>query len=147
MKKTMKMVLAVAAICILPAAANAAYVAQPDAQRQGAIIFEETQTLDRNSVAYLQRMLTRQNFYTSSIDGVWGPKTTAAVRLYQQSRDMAPTGMLSAAELSELGVNIASSSDASELSDIAPAAGDEIELNSSRSLAPYGAKNSNVRFE
>lgn len=48
----------------------------------------------REKAKRLQAALKVQGFYTATIDGDFGPKSQAAVRLYQQANGMTPSGAL-----------------------------------------------------
>jgi surface antigen len=56
-----------------------------------------------DTVIKVQQKLRDQGFYVrDNIDGRWGPKTSDAVRTYQQSKGLQPTGALDPATLAAL---------------------------------------------
>ncbi len=50
--------------------------------------------LTPDTIKQVQQTLQQQNLYRGSVDGVWGPRTEAAVREYQQQHNMDVTGKL-----------------------------------------------------
>jgi peptidoglycan LD-endopeptidase CwlK len=40
--------------------------------------------LSENDIVFLQQFLKSEGFYTGKIDGVWGPKTAAAVNEFSK---------------------------------------------------------------
>jgi len=56
----------------------------------------------RDKARRLQAALKVQGFYTSKIDGSFGPKSRASLRLYQQANSMIPSGALLPEQENEL---------------------------------------------
>ncbi|MGB3299403.1 MAG: peptidoglycan-binding protein [Phormidesmis sp.] len=64
-------------------------------------------------VSNLQNYLSRQGFYISTADGIYGEETAAAVTGYQRSRGLSISGVADEATLRDMGLSIAASSSAS----------------------------------
>ena len=62
-------------------------------------------TLQPGSVRALQDRLRSLGFYTGGVDGVWGQSTERAVEQFQQNRGLQPTGQLTPATISSLGLS------------------------------------------
>lgn len=52
-----------------------------------------------------QEKLSAQGYIAGSADGVWGPKTRAALEKFQKTKDITPTGVLDPQTLAALGIN------------------------------------------
>lgn len=75
-----------------------------------------------SKVQDLQQALADSGFYKDKVDGIYGPKTTQAVKSYQASNGLAVTGTLTKQTVLKLGM--AESDMDQNLTIIAPAAGD-----------------------
>ena len=62
-------------------------------------------TLQPGSVRALQDRLRSLGFYTGGVDGVWGQSTERAVEQFQQNRGLQPTGQLTPATISSMGLS------------------------------------------
>ena len=62
------------------------------------------QAVTPDTIKQVQQALKQQNMYRGQIDGVWGPRTQAAVRQYQQKNNMAASGQLDQQTLASLNV-------------------------------------------
>jgi peptidoglycan hydrolase-like protein with peptidoglycan-binding domain len=62
-------------------------------------------TLDRGVVRGIQQRLRQNGFYTGAVDGVWGPRTEAALARFQRSRGIESTGQLTPTTISALGLD------------------------------------------
>ncbi len=62
-------------------------------------------TLQPGSVRALQDRLRSLGFYTGGVDGVWGQSTERAVEQFQQNRGLQPTGQLTPATVSSMGLS------------------------------------------
>ncbi len=62
-------------------------------------------TLDRGVVRGIQLKLRQNGFYSGAIDGVWGPRTEAALSRFQRSRGIDATGQLTPTTISALGLD------------------------------------------
>lgn len=62
-------------------------------------------TLDRGVVRGIQQKLRQNGFYTGAVDGVWGPRTQAALSRFQRSRGIESTGELNPTTISALGLD------------------------------------------
>lgn len=84
-------------------------------------------SLPASDVRRVQEQLQTLGFYDGTIDGAWGPMTTAAIKDYQRARGDAVTGQLSSTTLQGFGVNTTNRN----MNDISPAAGDQDNMNDS----------------
>lgn len=62
-------------------------------------------TLDRGVVRGIQQKLRQNGFYTGAVDGLWGPRTEAALSRFQRSRGIESTGQLTPTTISALGLD------------------------------------------
>ncbi len=60
------------------------------------------------AIRALQRALSKDGHNAGSVDGVWGENTRQALRSYQQSHSLEPTGTLTLPTLAALGIDLAS---------------------------------------
>ena len=60
------------------------------------------------AIRALQRELSRDGHDAGAVDGVWGENTRQALRSYQQSHSLEPTGTLTLPTLAALGIDLAS---------------------------------------
>jgi peptidoglycan hydrolase-like protein with peptidoglycan-binding domain len=67
---------------------------------------EDALGLDSESRRRVQQRLTSAGFGTRGIDGIFGPRTRAAISDWQRTRGYSVTGFLNAAQLSELDPEI-----------------------------------------
>ena len=65
---------------------------------------EAQQPLTADTIRQVQQTLQQQGLYHSGVDGVWGPRTEAAVRSFQQKNNINPTGQLDQQTLASLNV-------------------------------------------
>ena len=89
-------VLAVADVAAMPAVAvgESSGAAAP----QDASDVEASLALDRSTRRLIQQRLRNEGFDPGTPDGLFGPRTRAAIREWQQSRGTSPTGYLTGAE-------------------------------------------------
>jgi peptidoglycan hydrolase-like protein with peptidoglycan-binding domain len=121
MKKALSTLLFATAVCGLVAAANPA---QARFYTTSSMNSSANIHLSRMDVMSLQTSLANRGFYTGSIDGIWGPRTTAALTAFESSRGLNADGMADRETLALLGVSPGTSvSTASTVSVIEPAAG------------------------
>jgi peptidoglycan hydrolase-like protein with peptidoglycan-binding domain len=59
------------------------------------------------AIRALQRELSRDGHDAGAVDGVWGENTRQALRSYQQSHSLEPTGTLTLPTLAALGIELA----------------------------------------
>ncbi len=60
--------------------------------------------LSPGMVRQVQTALQQQGLYNGAIDGIWGPQTQSAVRSFQQSHALTPTGQLGSSTLAALNL-------------------------------------------
>lgn len=63
------------------------------------------ESLQPGSIRALQERLRSLGFYTGGVDGVWGQSTEHAIAQLQQNRGLQPTGQLTPATVSSLGLS------------------------------------------
>ncbi len=64
----------------------------------------EAQRYPREIVRQTQATLNARGFYSGRVDGVWGPKTSRAVRQFQAARGLPVTGSLEPRTIKALGL-------------------------------------------
>jgi hypothetical protein len=62
-------------------------------------------SLDRDELRHVQRKLKEMGYDAGKVDGIWGPNTQAAVRNFQQSKGLQPTGTLDQETARALGID------------------------------------------
>jgi peptidoglycan hydrolase-like protein with peptidoglycan-binding domain len=62
--------------------------------------------LSSKDVRQIQTALKKEGFDTGKADGKWGSETQAAVKKFQQQKNLQATGQLDQETLSALGVNV-----------------------------------------
>jgi peptidoglycan hydrolase-like protein with peptidoglycan-binding domain len=63
--------------------------------------------LSARQVRQIQQALDNMGFKAGWIDGKWGPKTEAALKSFQRSRNIASNGQLDQTTVAALGLNAA----------------------------------------
>jgi peptidoglycan hydrolase-like protein with peptidoglycan-binding domain len=58
----------------------------------------------RDRYREIQQALADAGFYSEAIDGIWGERSEAALKRYQEAQDLEPTGKLDALTLIRLGL-------------------------------------------
>ena len=89
-------VLVVAGVATMPGAAVAESLVAAAPQDSSAL--EASLALDRSTRRLIQQGLRNEGFDPGAPDGLFGPRTRAAIRDWQQSRGTSPTGYLNRAE-------------------------------------------------
>lgn len=72
--------------------------------------------LSTTQVKTVQTKLKRWGYYTGSVDGVYGPKTKAAVKLFQKRNGLSVDGVVGPKTAAALGMTISSSSTTNSVS-------------------------------
>ena len=88
--------LVVAGVAVTPAVAAGESLAAVAPQDTSAV--EASLTLDHATRRLIQQRLRNEGFDPGTPDGLFGPRTRAAIREWQQSRGTSPTGHLNGAE-------------------------------------------------
>jgi hypothetical protein len=63
------------------------------------------QNLSRSEIRQVQQALQKDGFHSGRADGRWGPETQSAVKQFQQSKQMEPTGKLDQQTVADLGLH------------------------------------------
>src|SRR5262249_53672015 len=82
------------------AAPSSSYTPAPPPPQQA----EAQQAVTPATIRQVQQTLQQQNMYRGQIDGVWGPRTQAAVRQYQQKNNLGSSGQLDQQTLASLNI-------------------------------------------
>jgi peptidoglycan hydrolase-like protein with peptidoglycan-binding domain len=82
------------------AASNPNYAPPPPSPQQA----EAQQAVTPDTIRQVQQTLQQQNMYRGQIDGVWGPRTQAGVRAYQQKNNLGSSGQLDQQTLASLNI-------------------------------------------
>jgi hypothetical protein len=99
-----------------------------------------TNRLTRQDIMMVQDRLAERGYYKGSIDGLYGPMTANAVRMYQRDNGLTVTGSLTMATLD--GLDLATRDGYGSVADIEPAAGDytvTTDLYVTRDVRGFGA--------
>jgi peptidoglycan hydrolase-like protein with peptidoglycan-binding domain len=80
---------------------NAQRQNQPNNQQAAA----SPQNMPRSRIIIVQRALDKSGFNAGKADGRWGPKTTDAVKQFQQSKQIQPSGQLDQQTVADLGLD------------------------------------------
>jgi peptidoglycan hydrolase-like protein with peptidoglycan-binding domain len=75
-----------------------------DGQTSGNTTSNTSVNMDANTVQEVQTSL-RNEGYSVSTDGVWGPQTAEALRQFQQANGLSTTGTVNAETLAALEIN------------------------------------------
>ena len=59
----------------------------------------------RDSIKKVQDKLKHRGYYDGKVDGVWGPQSTAALKKYQQDKDIQASGTMDEKTADKLGLN------------------------------------------
>ncbi len=78
------------------------------AQRAGAVTYQQGST--GSTVTQIQQKLYNWGYYNGSVDGVYGSKTTAAVKYFQSRNGLSVDGKCGPKTLAALGINVSSAS-------------------------------------
>lgn len=87
------------------------------AQGAGAVTYKRGST--GSVVSQIQTKLKQQGFYFAAVDGVYGSRTEAAVKKYQQRYGLKADGMAGPQTLSYLGISTSGAASGSNSSDVA----------------------------
>jgi hypothetical protein len=63
------------------------------------------QDLSQSEIKQVQQALQKEGFHAGPTDGLWGPETKSAVKEFQQSKQMQPTGQLDRQTVADLGLD------------------------------------------
>jgi peptidoglycan hydrolase-like protein with peptidoglycan-binding domain len=99
MKPIWTTLVAISLVAVPPVAAQA----QPATATREPVAAPED--LSPATIRMLQHSLIQGGYAVDAADGVWGPKTSAAVREFQRMKGLKQTGQADAATLEALGVN------------------------------------------
>jgi peptidoglycan hydrolase-like protein with peptidoglycan-binding domain len=87
---------------------NSTQTNQPQPNQQASNQPIQPQQLSRSGVRQIQQALAKKGFHTGRADGFWGPRTSSALRSFQQAKNIQGNGEINQQTLSQLGVNVAS---------------------------------------
>jgi peptidoglycan hydrolase-like protein with peptidoglycan-binding domain len=137
MKKFIGTMLFTTAICGLLAAAPAKAELYKS-HTLGSVTTRSTSEarLTRSDIMSIQSSLASKGFYHGSIDGKWGPMTSAALSSFQSSRGLAVNGLPTNETLGMLGVTTVNTAYYASPQDIEPASGGVV-VETTRSMDTY----------
>lgn len=69
-------------------------------------------------VSQVQSNLKQWGYYSGSVDGIFGPKTTEAVKYFQSTNGLTADGIVGPATLEKLGISVASNTSSSQSNDL-----------------------------
>ncbi len=116
--RNLGLLLALSSVAVLPAcswfgggdqntssAAGSSYSAAPQPNYSSTSQQAEVQQpLAADTIRQVQQTLQQQGLYHANVDGVWGPRTEAAVQGFQQKNNINPTGQLDPQTLASLNI-------------------------------------------
>ena len=79
---------------------------------------QNTLTSIKNKTVAIQNNLKKLNYYTGSIDGIFGPKSVAALKAFQKDKGFSQTGVADSTTLAELTKAASSASSSSSSSSL-----------------------------
>jgi peptidoglycan hydrolase-like protein with peptidoglycan-binding domain len=62
--------------------------------------------LNKQEITQLQQKLDQKGFNVGKADGIWGPKTSRALKEFQKQNNLPATGMSDQQTLGDLGINL-----------------------------------------
>jgi Putative peptidoglycan binding domain len=87
-----------------PTNANQSAQTPPNKERTNKERTISPNSLSRNEIRQVQQALDQKGFQVGRVDGRWGPKTSNAVKQFQQSKKIQANGQLDRRTLSDLGL-------------------------------------------
>jgi peptidoglycan hydrolase-like protein with peptidoglycan-binding domain len=78
---------------------------QPPKQQQTAQDNQTQQNLPRREIRQAQQALNKDGFKVGRADGRLGPETEAAIKQFQQSKQIQPSGQLDQQTMADLGLD------------------------------------------
>ncbi len=115
MKKALKiLIISLSLIAVFSASYFISFNNMKDASaetlEQAVMIATYRQGSSGATVKTIQRKLKNWGYYTGSVDGIFGAKTTAAVKYFQRKNGLTVDGIVGAKTLKALGISTSSSS-------------------------------------
>ncbi len=99
-------------------------------QNQEGAGFVRPEMLSMSEIKTIQSNLKSEGYYTGAVDGIYGPRTHAAITEFQDDRGLAANGLLTTSTVAQLGLDVnvdnrsgTSTYAANQYSGMAPAAG------------------------
>ena len=77
--------------------------------------YNATEVLTTSQVKTIQQKLKNWGYYTGSVDGIYGPKTKAAVKLFQQKNGLVADGIVGTKTAAAMGMSLGSTNQNSDL--------------------------------
>jgi peptidoglycan hydrolase-like protein with peptidoglycan-binding domain len=78
---------------------------QPNQQQAAQDNQTQAPNLPRREIRQVQRALNKDGFKVGRADGRWGPETENAVKQFQQSKQIEPSGQLDQQTMADLGLD------------------------------------------
>ena len=108
MKKSIKIIALLLVVCSMAFTVN--FAADYNVQSAYAAVIKQGST--GATVKTIQQKLKNWGYYTGAVDGIFGAKTTAAVKAFQKKNGLTVDGIVGAKTLAALGISSASTSGA-----------------------------------
>ena len=125
MNNLFKCTLLACAIFALPLTAQAeGEIIRQETSQKTYTILHQNRALPALQVKVLQEALAQKGFFKGKADGVWGGKTDVAIKSWQKSAGLEPSGVLNTPDLEALGVYISATDATTDLN--AAAAGMDV---------------------
>ncbi len=77
--------------------------------------FSTSEVLTTSQVKTIQQKLKNWGYYTGSVDGIYGPKTKAAVKLFQRKNGLVADGIVGTKTAAAMGMSLGSTNQNSDL--------------------------------
>ncbi len=94
-------------MCMMAVAAVALTAFLPTAVTADAAVLKQGST--GSTVRTVQTKLKNWGYYTGTVDGVYGPKTVAAVKYFQRKNGLTQDGIVGKATAAKMGISLSSS--------------------------------------
>jgi hypothetical protein len=75
-------------------------------QNQDGAAYVRPEMLSMSEIKTIQTNLKNQGYYTGAVDGIYGPRTHAAVIDFQDDRGLSSNGMLTTSTVAQLGLDV-----------------------------------------
>ena len=104
----MKKKIFVLAMCVLFAFVSLSAVAFVETNYISSVVEVASAALSTSQVKTIQTKLKRWGYYTGAVDGIYGPKTKAAVKSFQKKNGLTADGIVGKKTAAALGMSLSS---------------------------------------
>lgn len=109
----MKKKIFVLAMCVLFAFVSLSAVAFVETNYISSVVEVASAALSTSQVKTIQTKLKRWGYYTGAVDGIYGPKTKAAVKSFQKKNGLTADGIVGKKTAAALGMSLSSTDNSS----------------------------------